>query len=301
MISMEGQRILQWLYQNVKNAKPALTIEEVRTKINSISDKSTISNDITVESISADGVKCELLTTSFSMADKYILFLHGGGYCMGSSKTSRKLISQIISVSNCKVISVDYRLAPENPFPAALDDAITAYCWLLSQGILSNNIIIIGESAGGGLAVSLMTYLRDNDVCLPSGAVLLSPWVDLAQIGNSYQTCAESDPFYNSESIASKTAKMYAANEDLRNPLISPLYSNLENLPKILIHVGTNDVLFDDSTRIEQFFKNVGVEVELKIWDKMWHVWHVFGEKLPEAKQAIDEIGVFIKEKLEIN
>ncbi|MCB2356747.1 alpha/beta hydrolase [Clostridium estertheticum] len=300
MISMEGQRILQWLYKNVKNGQPAVTIEEARTNIDAMANINAISNDIKIEGIYAYCVKCDLVTAPFSQADKYILFLHGGGYCMGSSRTSLKLISQIISVSNCNVISVDYRLAPENPFPAALDDAVTAYSWLLSQGVSSKDIIIIGESAGGGLAVSLMLHLRDNGISLPSGAVLLSPWTDLAETGDSFRTCAETDPYYNSKSYDRKTAKMYSYNEDLSNPLISPLYANLQNLPKILIHVGTNDVLFNDSTRIEESLKNAGVEVKLKIWHDMWHVWHVFGERLPEAKQAIDEIGVFIKENLNI-
>ncbi|MBW9173145.1 alpha/beta hydrolase [Clostridium estertheticum] len=300
MISMEGQRILQWLYKNVKNGQPAVTIEEARANIDAMANINAISDDIKIEGIYADCVKCDLVTAPFSQADKYILFLHGGGYCMGSSRTSLKLISQIISVSNCNVISVDYRLAPENPFPSALDDAVTAYSWLLSQGVSSKNIIIIGESAGGGLAVSLMLHLRDNCISLPSGAVLLSPWTDLVETGDSFRTCAETDPYYNSKSYDRKTAKMYSCNEDLSNPLISPLYANLQNLPKILIHVGTNDVLFNDSTRIEECLKNAGVEVTLKIWHDMWHVWHVFGERLPEAKQAIDEIGVFIKENLNI-
>lgn len=300
MISQQGKRILDWMYKNIKNAKQAETIEEARENINTMAKMNGFSDKLIIENIDLDMCKYRLIKTCDSLNDKYILYLHGGGYCMGSTEASLNLIGQIIDQSKCSVLSVDYRLAPENPFPAALDDAVSAYLWMLDHGISSKGIIIVGESAGGGLGLAVMVELRNKSISLPKAAVLLSPWTDLSESGESYKLCLDTDPYYNEDSIDNKTADMYAGGEDKHNPLISPLFADLSSLPEILIQVGTRDRLYNDSTSTESSLLKYGVNVQLKIYEDMWHVWHTFGDRLPEAKQAVNEIGEFIRNKLNI-
>ena len=300
MISQQGEKILEWMYKNIKNAKQPETIEDARENINALAKMNGFSDKLIIENIDLDMCKCRLVKTSESLNDKYILYLHGGGYCMGSTETSLNLIGEIIDESKCSVLSVDYRLAPENPFPAALDDAVAAYVWMLDHDISAENIIIVGESAGGGLGLSLMVELRNKSINLPKAAVLLSPWTDLTESGESYKLCLDTDPYYNEYSIDNKTSDMYSGREDAHNPLISPLFADLSHLPEILIQVGTRDRLYNDSTRAESSLIKYGVNVKLKVYEDMWHVWHTFGDRLPEAKQAINEIGEFIKFKLNI-
>lgn len=300
MISQQGERILGWMYKNIKNAEQPQTIEKARDNINAMAKMNGFSDKLIIENIDLDMCRCRLVKTCDSLKDKYILYLHGGGYCMGSTEASLNLIGQIIDQSKCSVLSVDYRLAPENPFPTALDDAVSAYVWMLDNGISSEDIIIVGESAGGGLALSVMIELKNKLISLPKAAVLMSPWTDLTESGESYELCLDTDPYYNEDSIDNKTADMYAGGEDKHNPLISPLFADLSSLPEILIQVGTRDRLYNDSTRAQSSLLKYGVNVELKVYEDMWHVWHTFGERLPEAKQAVSEIGEFIRKKLNI-
>ncbi|MGN0144924.1 MAG: alpha/beta hydrolase [Clostridium sp.] len=299
-MSIQGKRILNWMYKNIKYAKQPETIEQARENISNMAKANEFSGELMIQTVHTDLVNYKLVYTSCSLKDKYIFYLHGGGYCMGSTESSLNLIGQITSASGCRVLSVDYRLAPENPFPAALDDAECAYLWLINQNIEPENIIIVGESAGGGLALSLMLKLRDKSVKLPKAAVLLSPWTDLTESGDSYKTCSDTDPFYNINSIDRKTAEMYSGNTDLNNPFVSPLFADLSNLPDMLIQTGTNDVLYNDSTRLEKNLIKSGVNVNLRVYEEMWHVWHMFGNRLPEAEEAVNEIGEFIKDKLNI-
>ena len=299
-MSIQGKRILNWMYKNIKYSKQPETIEQARENINNMAKINGFSDELIIETVDTDLVNCKLVYASFPLEDKYIFYLHGGGYCMGSTESSLNLIGQIISASNCRVLSVDYSLAPEKPFPAALDDAEYAYLWLINHKVAPENIIIVGESAGGGLALSLMLKLRDKSIGLPKAAVLLSPWTDMTESGDSYKTCLDTDPFYNISSIERKAAEMYCGNTDKNNSFISPLFADLCALPDILIQVGTNDVLYDDSTRLKQNLIKSGVNVKLRIYDGMWHVWHAFGDRLPEAGEAVNEIGEFIKDKFNI-
>jgi acetyl esterase/lipase len=189
---------------------------------------------------------------------------------------------------------IEYRLAPEHVFPAALEDALTAYRWLLANGTKPEHIVIGGDSAGGGLAMALLTTLRDKGDPLPAGAVLLSPWTDVAGTGESMTTHAEIDPWLSSAAF-NFVAPLYAGAEDIRNPLISPVFADLHGLPPLYIHVGTDEILLNDSTRLAERAKAVGVTAHLQVWEGMWHVFQAFAYTLPEGQQAIDQIGEFIR------
>jgi acetyl esterase/lipase len=216
---------------------------------------------------------------------------------MLSSKAFHPLASLLSSASGCRGLVIDYRLAPEHPFPAAVDDVTAAYRWLLEQGYTARNIIIMGFSCGGGLALSTMIALREAGIQLPACAVLLSPWTDLAGTGESMTTRAEADPMITPE-MNRFHAALYVNGADLRHPLVSPLYSDLRGLPPLLIHVGGDEIMLDDSTRLAERAKVAGVEVTLDIWEGMWHNWHAFAPQLPEGLQAIERVGQFIRQKL---
>ena len=197
----------------------------------------------------------------------------------------------------CRALVIDYRLAPEHPFPAALEDTIAAYRWLLEQGISHSRIVLVGFSAGGGLALSTLVSLRDAHVPLPAGAVLISPWTDLAGTGESVVTRAEADPWLTDE-MNQYHAALYANGKDLRHPLISPLYADMQGLPPLLIHVGSDEIMLDDSRRVAERAKAAGVEVTLEVWEGLWHVFHAFAYRLAEGKEAIEKIGQFIRKRL---
>jgi acetyl esterase/lipase len=190
---------------------------------------------------------------------------------------------------------VEYRLAPEHPFPAAVEDATAAYRWLLASGVRPAGIAIAGDSAGGGLTLATLVALRDAGDPLPAAAVCLSPWVDLEGIGDSMATKAAADPFVRKEMIQFM-AQQYLGERSLRTPLAAPLYADLHGLPPLLIQVGTAETLLDDSTRIAERARAAGVSVTLDTWDNMIHVWQLFAPMLPEGQQAIERIGAFIRE-----
>jgi acetyl esterase/lipase len=249
------------------------------------------------EAVSANGVPGEWITNDASTDAVTLYYLHGGGYSIGSVNTHATMVSQIARAAKARALSMDYRLAPEHPFPAALDDALAGYGWLLAQGIDSKRIVIGGDSAGGGLAAATLVALRDAGDPLPGAAVLLSPWTDLAGTGESMQTRAELDPMIPAMEGVSPMALWYTGDRPATDPLISPLYADLHGLPPLLIHVGDHEVLLSDSTRFAEKAEAAGVDVTLKVWDEMIHVFQFF-PMLPEGQQAIAEIGEWVKSKI---
>ncbi len=205
------------------------------------------------------------------------------------------MAARISRASGARVLAINYRLAPEHPFPAAVEDATAAYRWLLAQGIAPNRIVIAGDSAGGGLTISTLLALRDAKQPLPAAAVPISPWTDLAATGESLRTLAGKDPMVQAEPLK-EMAKLYLGKADAKNPLASPLYADFKGLPPMLIQVGGAEILLDDAKRVADKAKAAGVMVELEVWDEMVHVWHVFAKLLPEGQQAIDRIGRFVRE-----
>jgi acetyl esterase/lipase len=224
-----------------------------------------------------------------------MLYLHGGGYVVGSIATHRGLAGRLSQAAAARVLLVDYRLAPEHPFPAAVDDAASAYRWLLAQGIESARLVIAGDSAGGGLTIATLVALRDAGVPLPAAAVCLSPWVDLEGSGDSVTTKAAADPLVQKDMLLQLGA-WYLAGADPRTPLAAPLYADLRRLPPLLIQVGTAEILLDDATRLAEKATAAGVKVTLESWEDMIHVWQLFAPMLPEGQQAIERIGVFVQQ-----
>lgn len=251
-------------------------------------------NDVKFKQIDADGVPAEWIINP-DVSDRPILFyLFGGGYVMGTLKIRRRIPFLISRMSKLRCLNIGYRLAPEHPFPAALEDSIKAYRWLLSTGIAAENIILTGASAGGGLAIATILKLRELGVPKPAAAVLLSPWVDLALTGDSLKTNAEFEPNVTIP-ILRNLANAYLQGEDPKHPLVSPIYTNLEGIPPLLIQAGSVEVLLDDSVRLAEHAKAAGVDVTLEVWEGMTHVFQTFGDALPKSRQAIENIRQFIQ------
>jgi acetyl esterase/lipase len=222
-----------------------------------------------------------------------LLYLHGGGY-FGCSAETHRPITAGFALQGFRVYAPDYRLAPENQFPAAVDDVVAVYRALLNAGHSAQSIVVAGESAGGGLALSLMLSLRASGDPLPARAALFSPWTDLAATGESVRTNASRCAMFSGTDIA-PSARYYLGETDPRNPIASPLYADLSRLPPLLIHVGQDEVLRDDSTRLAERARATGVSVELKIWPVVPHAWQLAPHLIPEGRQSLREAGAFLR------
>ena len=229
--------------------------------------------------------------------DRLIIYFHGGAFATCSPTTHQDLISRLSRASGAAALGVDYRLAPEHLFPAAVEDSISVYDWALGHGFEPSNIVLAGDSSGGGLALSVMLAARDNGVPLPAAGVCLSPWVDLECDGESMAANDHLDDFIKYGGLSAR-AEAYLGGADPRHPWASALYADLRGLPQLLIHVGSAETLLDDSTRLAELAREAGVDVTLKIWQDMVHVWQVFAAILPEGQQSIEEIGGFIRQRL---
>jgi acetyl esterase/lipase len=223
-----------------------------------------------------------------------ILYFHGGGYVSGSVAIHKLLCVELTQATGVRILLPEYRLAPENPFPAALDDALLAYRWLLAQGFKPADIIIAGDSAGGGLSLAVMLALREAGEVLPAALVCISPWTDLKLTGSSQRTKAKTDPILNKKELR-HWALSYTDEENLSNPLVSPVYADFNGFPPLLIQVGSEEILLDDALQVAEKAKAAGVEVTLKVWPGMWHVWHATGTWLPESREALEEVGQFVR------
>jgi len=241
----------------------------------------------------ADSVPAEWVVPPGVLTERVILYLHGGGYNSGSINSHRSLAADIANTAQARALIIDYRLAPENPFPAAVQDATSAYRWLLANNVAPEHIVVAGDSAGGGLALAMLVALRDAGEPLPAAVVCLSPWTDLAAAGESWSAKANIDLMLDPGSVL-KSAQLYLGDADPRTPLASPLYAGLRGLPPLLIQVGTDEILLSDSTRLAERAQAAGVAVTLEVWEGMQHVWQFVAGILPEGRQAIDRIGEFI-------
>lgn len=241
----------------------------------------------------AGGVPAEWVSWEGADAGRVILFLHGGGYVICSPRTHRDMICRITRASSARALSLEYRLAPEHPHPAALEDALAAYRWLLDTGTPPSKIAVMGDSAGGGLTLSLLQALRDRALPLPACAVCLSPWADLTCSSSSFRKNSRKDPLLPAR-VVPDFARMYAPDGDLAQPSVSPLYGDFTGLPPLLIHVGTDEILLDDSTGVAEKAARDGASVELKIWPNMIHVFQALAFMHPAARQSIREIGAFV-------
>ena len=250
--------------------------------------------DAKCEPVKAGSVPAEWVDAPGCDPSRAVLFLHGGGYVIGSINTHRRLAYNISAASGARVLLIDYRLAPEHPFPAAIDDAAEAWSWLLSQGFAPQKLAIAGDSAGGGLTIATLVNLRDRKLGLPACAVAISPWVDLEGAGTSITARAADDPMVQKEGLL-WMAGLYLNGADPKTPLAAPLHAELAGLPPILIQVGTSETLLDDATRIAQKLHRAGVAVRLAVWPNMLHVFPLFAPILSEGGDGCAEIGAFIR------
>ena len=247
------------------------------------------------EPVDAGGVTAEWITAPDARTDRVVVYLHGGGYIMGSVNSHRDMCERLSREARARVLALDYRLAPEHPFPAALEDSIAAYRWLLQEGIKPQHIAIGGDSAGGGLTFATLVSLRDAGDPLPACAIPLSPWVEFEGTGDSITSRADIDPMVRQD-LDLKMAKAYLDGGDLRNPLAAPIYADLDGLPPLLIQVGEREILFDDSSRMADKAARAGVDVPLREWKGQTHVWQIFASRLDEGQAAIEELGAFVRE-----
>ena len=255
---------------------------------------------VTCEPVSAGGVDGEWISPASAPDDRAILYFHGGGFRIGSVNSHRDLIAQIALASGCRVLAINYRLAPEHRFPAALDDALAAYGWMLDRGLKPVNIAFAGDSAGGNLVLAAMLALRDRGLPLPISAVLMSPWTDLAATGASYVTRAEADPIHQRPMILALAKNYLGGQGDACDPLVSPLYADLAGLPPLLIQVGDRETVLDDSVMLADKARAAGIDASLEVWDRMIHVFQMFGTEIPEAHRAIASIAQFLNRHLHI-
>lgn len=252
-----------------------------------------IAEDVAFEPATLGGVPARWSITAGASKERVLFYLHGGAYMVGSTLGYRPLFSELARAAGARGLALDYRLAPENPFPAAVEDAVSGYRALLGQGIAPSSIAIAGDSAGGGLTVAMLVAARDAGLPMPAAAVALSPWADLECSGGSMSSKAAEDPSLNREGLLSMAA-LYLNGASPRAALASPLYANLAGLPPLLIQVGSAEVLLDDATRLAARAGEAGVAVQLEIWPRVPHVWHAFAFTLSEGRDAIAAAGAFV-------
>lgn len=246
-----------------------------------------------IEALDMAGVAAERVRNTSAIGEAVVLYLHGGAYVLGSPKTHRSISTHLAKAARASVYVIDYRLAPEHPHPAALEDALAAYRWLLDQGIAASRITVAGDSAGGGLALATAVAIRDAGLPAPGALVLLSPWVDLTQSGESHQHNAKIDPMLH-HTWANASLVDYCGALPHDHPGCSPLFANLEHLPRTLIQVGSDEILLSDAERLEQKARAAGVDVHLHRYDGLWHVFQLHAGMMKTSNEAVAEIAEFI-------
>ncbi|MBN2158274.1 MAG: alpha/beta hydrolase [Spirochaetes bacterium] len=275
-------------------------VQNVRNRLENISMLALLPPGTSVEEISIGDMKADWICASGvdPKIKKAILYLHGGGFLAGSRNTHREMVVRISKASGIPALVPEYRRAPEHKFPAALDDCLAAYRWLLAQGYTPKNIAIGGDSAGGCLTVMTLLSLRDAGTPLPGAAFLISPLTDAVNFdGESIKTKDGIDPWFNPKDMP-RHLGLFTDNYNIKSPLLSPVRQNLAGLPPLLIHVGTDEILLSDSTRLAERAKKAGVDATIRVWDGMWHVFQSFAVIIPEARDAIEEIGEFLKKRI---
>ena len=297
MASAELQKVLGLLAERpLGQGTP--TLQETRDGMEASSFPAT--DAATIMPVNANGVPGEWVTVPESDSNRRLLYLHGGGYVIGSAVTHRRLCEGIARAGGCAVLNLDYRLAPEHPFPAAVEDAIEGLKFVQSNGPdgegAAESTFVAGDSAGGGLTLVTLLAARDQGVDQPNAAIGISSWTDLAISGETIQTRADADPLITDSAMVKGMAAQYLGDADAEDPLASPLYADYAGLPPLLLQVGDAEILLSDTTRVTEKARAAGVDVVEEVWDEMFHVWHAFAPMLPEGQAAIDRIGEFINQ-----
>lgn len=277
--------------------KPMETPEDIRAFFDSVFADKALPPGVTTEDADANGARARWIYASDADPDRVVLLLHGGGFIAGSLTSYQHLAADLSAFSGARVLAVDYRLAPEHPYPAGLEDCVTAYKWLLDIGYKPGRIAILGDSAGGGLAISTALRLKDEGADQPAAIVALSPWTNLACDGETMETKAADDPTTKQSDLLGMAA-LYLDGHDDKDPLVSPIYGDLRGLPPVLIQVGSREVLLDDSRKLAVRARADDVPVILEEWPGMFHVWHIWTNDLTDARRALDGVGTFIRKHM---
>lgn len=275
------------------NPRPA-GLDERRERLDALGKRYPLPGDVQIKAVNANGVAAEWTMTPEADPLRVILFLHGGGYVSGSLDSHRHMVAQAGLEARARTLALAYRLAPEHPFPAALEDAIAGYHFLLSQGFHPRRVALAGESAGGGLVIAMLVTLRDRGDPLPACTWCASPWVDLEAIGGSMTTKASVDPLIQKRYLM-ELAAAYLNGADPRTPLASPIYADLGGLPPMLIQTGSSETLLDDAVRLAGVAGAADVRVTLEVWPDMIHAWHLFYQQLAAGRRALAQVGDFIR------
>ncbi len=267
------------------------TLEQRRANSEAASGLMPPPDDVTFTAAQAGGVPAEWVEAPNASRDRAVLYLHGGAYVHSSPRTHRRLTAAISREAHARVLAIEYRLAPEHPCPAAVDDAVAAYRWLLERNA-AEHIAVAGDSAGGGLALALMLQLREERIPLPACAVLISPWTDL-----STEHPPTADAMLNAARLK-ESADWYLGGADPRSPLASPVYGDLSGFPPLLVHAASDEMLRDDAVHVAERAKDAGVDVTIEIVPDMFHVWHIFAGYMPESDEAVAKIGEFVRARI---
>ncbi len=271
---------------------------ERRSRIEEVGSVWPVAGDVELEAVDAGGVPGEWSIVPGSDASRVLLYFHGGGYCSGSIRSHRRMVTEAGRAAAVRTLAVDYRLAPEHPFPAALDDALAAWRFLRGQGIAAAHIAVGGDSAGGGLTIALINRLREMHESLPGCAWLVSPWTDLTMSSSTLGTKDTVDPLIHKAYLEELAGAYVPAGIGRKDPRVSPLFSDLKGFPPVLIQIGSAETLLADATRLAAALGAADVAVTLEIWPHMIHAWHLWNAHLEAGRRALSAAGTFIRAAL---
>jgi acetyl esterase/lipase len=280
-----------------------MSIDRVRERMERRARLQPMLSRTSIEKVEAHGVPAEWIVPEGAREDRAILYIHGGGFVICSPNTHRPMVSRIARAADIRALMIDYRLAPEHPYPAALDDCLNAFRWLVETGIEPRRLVVAGDSAGGNLALALVLALKSGGTPtdqLPGAVFCLSPVTDMMATGNSFLTNADADPML-SPTRSPHFTDLYIGRSDRRDPFLSPLYGDFDGFPPLLVHVGDREILLDDSVRLVQKALDSGVDARIRVWPGMYHVFQAFAPFVPESREAIAEIGRFISNRLNVH
>jgi epsilon-lactone hydrolase len=290
------QAICEILWAGSEASSPDDPIDQRRSDMDAFAAGATLAAGVTVTPVDVGGVPAERIVPPGADDRSCLLYLHGGAYVAGSLVTHRAHVARLAGVLGCQAVQVDYRLAPEHPFPAAVHDAVAAATWLAGE-VDPERTLLAGDSAGGGLCLAALVALRDEGGALPAAAALISPWTDLTMTAATYRTRAEVDPMIAHDRL-SADAERYLAGADPRSPLASPLFADLVGLPPMLVQVGDAECLLDDSVEFAERARAAGVDCTLEVTPEAIHVWHAFAEFAPEGAEAVERLAAWARPRI---
>jgi len=294
IIDIGIEKLMQTLRE--RGLPDGLSLDERRARMEDIGTRFPAPQSASINPVKIAERPAEWVCDPDTDDGRVMLYVHGGGYVQGSLASHRNLVFEIARSMKGKVLNLDYRLAPEHPFPAAVEDTVNAWAELLEMGIDPKKASFGGDSAGGGLVIAALVSARDKGLPMPSCACCISPWTDLVGSGRTMDTKALEDPMVNRAALEF-FSDFYADKEDKSHPLISPLFADLAGLPPLLIQVGTAETLLDDSRRLATRARYAGVDVSYAEWEGMPHIWHIFAPLLEKSREAIIELGEFVERK----